>query len=146
MITSVTQAVKLLDDAGANPVQREMAAHYLELHADRSLVQRLVLALEDNDGGVRWAAAEALAQLGEVALPDMLVALMDPHRVGDPLLREGVYQVLYHNRSSQVNAQTARLMRALHGPAADLAAMEEAFVLLRQMAAQKVDRPAPRIT
>jgi HEAT repeat protein len=133
MITSVSQAVHLLDDVHANSIQREMAAHYLELHPDRTILQRLVAALEDDDPGVRWASAEALAKLGQRALIDMLTALMDPIRVGNPLLREGVYHAIYHNLDPHITTQASALLHALHGPAADLASMEEAFYLLRQI-------------
>ena len=139
MITSVSQAVQLLDDAGADAIQREMAAHYLEQHPDRSIVQRLVNALEDDDPGVRWASAEALSKLGQRALVDMLVALMDPTRVGDPLLREGVYHALHHNLDPKIPAQAHALMQALRGPVPDLASMEEAFYLLRQMREENRD-------
>lgn len=133
MITSVSQAVQLLDDVRADAVQREMAAHYLEQHPDRTIVQRLVTALEDDDPGVRWASAEALSKLGQHALVDMLMALMDPLRVGSPLLREGVYHAIYHNLDPHITLQASALMQAMHGPAADLASMEEAFHLLRQI-------------
>lgn len=138
MITSVSQAITLLDHPGADPVQREMAAHYLEQHADVTIAHRLVQALQDDDPGVRWAAAEALARLGDTALPELLVALMNPKQVGDPLMREGIYRVLYHNRSREVTEKALHLMHALHGPAADLASMEEAYLLLRAMAQQKL--------
>jgi HEAT repeat protein len=133
MITSVSQAVQLLDNERADSIQREMAAHYLEQHPDRAILQRLVTALEDNDPGVRWASAETLSKLGTLALIDMLIALMDPLRVGNPLLREGVYHALYHNLDPHTTVQASGLMQALQGPAADLASMEEAYHLLRQI-------------
>jgi HEAT repeat protein len=133
MITSVSQAVHLLDDVHADSIQREMAAHYLEQHPDRTIVQRLVGALEDDDPGVRWASAIALSKLGQRALIDMLTALMDPMRVGNPLLREGIYHALYHNLDPHITTQAGALLQAMRGPAADLASMEEAFHLLRQI-------------
>jgi HEAT repeat protein len=140
MITSVLQAVELLDDASADTIQREMAAHYLEQHPDRTIVQRMVSALEDNDPGVRWASAEALSKLGQRALIDMLMALMDPTRVGNPLLREGVYHALHHNLDPKIPAQAHALMQALRGPVPDLASMEEAFYLLREIREENRNR------
>src|SRR5689334_5685407 len=96
LITSENQALEILDDDHRASLTREAAARYLEAHPNEHLIKRLVQALQDDDEGVRWAAACALARLGKAPMPELLTALMDPERVG-PRLREGVYYVLSHS-------------------------------------------------
>jgi HEAT repeat protein len=101
------------------------------------MIGRLVQALRDNDFGVRWAAAEALAQLGPGILIPLLQALTDPDQAGDPRLRESSYHVLHRARDLPVPVKT--LMEALKGPGADIATIREAGRLLLQL---EGDRPA----
>jgi HEAT repeat protein len=63
LIDSESQALEILDDSRREAVTREAAAHYLEHHSTKKLVPRLVLALQDEDEGVRWAAALARARV-----------------------------------------------------------------------------------
>ena len=62
MITSVDQALAILDNNNLTTVEREMAGHYLRTHPDNKAISRLVKALQDDDSGVAWSAAEALSR------------------------------------------------------------------------------------
>lgn len=130
---STREALTILDDVHSSMLQREAAAHFLETHASADIVDRLVAALQDDDQGVRWAAANSLAKLGPAALPALLRALRDPARVGDPRLREGIYHVLHTGRGA---AEFEPLLRALHAfTIADISSMIEAERLLREIEA-----------
>jgi HEAT repeat protein len=130
-IVSSNQAVNILDSP-SNPVaEREAAARYLEKNPEPRAVPRLVRALQDDDFGVRWAASEALAQLGETALEAVLQTLIDPDKVGDPRLRESVYHMLHMGQKWPVSVKA--LMVSLKGPAPDLASLEEAAHVLQSL-------------
>ncbi len=131
MITSVEQALSILDDASRSEVEREMAGHYLQTHPHSKAIVRLVKALQDDDTGVAWAAAEGLSRLGEPAVVEVCRALSDHQRAGDPRLLTGAYHVLRHLQDITLSQQATPLMRALRGPVPDLKAMEEADRLLR---------------
>ena len=88
--------------------------------------QRLTLALNDDDFGVHWEAAAALAELGAVALPELLLALANPKLAASPRVREGAYHVLHYSSAPEVHNYAARLMEALKGPAADITTLIEA--------------------
>ena len=132
-IMSETQALQVLDDIRQGPLEREAAARYLKRHPTQKVIHRLVLALQDDDFGVRWDAAEALALLGEPALPELVKALTDPQRIGDSRLREGAYHVLHHMQRDRLSVPVDKLMAALKGPASDIAAFEEANRLLHEL-------------
>lgn len=132
VITSTALALELLENNREEPAYREAAVRYLKDNPSPAAIGRLVQALQDDDAGVRWAAAVALAQLGETALPEVLKALTDPQRVGDPRLREGVYHIL-HNNPGTVPVPISDLLEALRGPAADIASLVEADRVLREL-------------
>ncbi len=129
-ITSETQALDILKDVSRDPELRAKAARYLGQYPTPQVIQSLVAALQDDDFGVRWVAAEALAKCGPVALPEMLKALTDPKRVGDPRVRSGISHALHEIRNPELQAQTADLVEALRGPAAAIPAMIAAGALL----------------
>ena len=133
-INSLEQALDILDNQLLTVAEREAAARYFEVNPDLRAVPRLVLALQDEDFGVRWAASEALSQLGMAALEGVLRALVDPDRVGDPRLRESAYHMLHLGQPWPVPVKT--LMASLKGPAPDLTSIEEAARLLRLLRAQ----------
>ena len=130
-ITSVENAMEILDDPLEDQLLREKAIRYLSYRPFDRVIKKLVEALQYDEFAIRWEAAIALAQLGEKALPELLRALIDPKKVGDPRLREGVYHVLHYNRSPFYSVNITRLLQALKGPAADISSMEEASRLLR---------------
>lgn len=133
MITSVDQALAILDNNNLTTVEREMAGHYLLGHPDNKAIVRLVKALQDDDTGVAWSAAEALSRLGEPALKELCHALLDHVRVGDPRLLTGAYHVLYHIQNVALSEFISPLLLALKGPVPDLQAMEQADRLLRHL-------------
>jgi len=94
---------------------------------------RLVQALQDDDAGVAWSAAEGLARLGEPAVKELCHALSDHVRVGDARLLTGAYHVLYHVENETLKEQVNPLLLALKGPVPDLKAMEEADRLLKRL-------------
>jgi len=137
MFSSESQAVKILDDQDRSYREREAAVKYLADLASPSAIRRLVVALQDDNISVRWEAAVSIANLGDTALPEVLKALTDPHRVGDPRLRQGVYHILHTNASLHLPQAAGDLMRALKGPGADIATMEAAGRLLHQIEAHR---------
>lgn len=126
-ITSETEALQVLDDNHKENLEREEAVRYLAEIPKKTVIERLVQALQDDDFGVRWEASVALSKLGKKGLPILLRALMDPQRVGDPRLRRGAFRVLKGMEMSSRPPSADRLMEALHGPAADIVSMEEAY-------------------
>ena len=127
-------------DSPLNTVaEREAAARYLRKNPEPQAVPRLVRALQDEDFGVRWAASEALGQLGTVALVEVLRVLADRDRVGDPRLRESAYHMLHFGRHWPV--PVTALMASLKGPASDLASLEEAARLLQRLQAPGFSAP-----
>ncbi len=143
-IQSEAQALTMVSDVRNDPREREAAVRFLTEHPSPQAIQQLVRLLEDGDFGVRWESAVGLAQLGEVALPELLKALVDPQRVADPRLREGAYHVLHYNHSPEVLSLTRQLMLALKGAAADIATLEAASSVLAKVQArrQAADRAA----
>ncbi len=130
MITSAAQALAVLDNNREEAKRREAAVRYLGDHHTPAVIARLVQALQDDDVGVRWEAATALANQGEPALLEVLKALTDPKRVGDPRLRESAYHILHMNQAG-VPVSIADLLDALKGQAADIASLVEADRVLR---------------
>ena len=143
MITSQAQALDLLDDGRERAALREAAIRYLKAYPTSTVIARLVQALQDDDVGVRWEASTVLAQLGEIALPEVLRALTDPKRVGDPRLRDSAYHIL-HSNQAVVPVRIIDLLEALRGPAADIASLVEANRVLRELRQQQsVKSPVP---
>jgi HEAT repeat protein len=122
-----SELLQILDSNLKESREREKAIRDLAEMPNERVILRLVEALQDDDFGVRWEASVALSKLGNAALPSLLKALMDPKRVGDPRLRRGAYRVLKSMRISSHPGSIERLMEALHGPAADIVSMEEAY-------------------
>ncbi len=139
MITSPAQAMEILDDDRGGVTAREAAIRYLSRYPAPAVIAHLVQALLDDDFGIRWEAATVLAQQGETASLQVLRALTDPKRVGDPRLRESAYHVL-HNNPGSVPVPITELLDALRGPAADIASLVEANRLLRQIEKQRAAR------
>jgi len=132
-ISSVEQAMEILSDPLEDQLLREQAIRFLSYHPSEEVINKLVWTLQDDEFGIRWEAAVTLAQLGEKALPELLKALTDPDRVGDPRLREGAYHILHYNRGPFYGVNISRLLQALKGPAADIASMKEAGRILAQI-------------
>jgi HEAT repeat protein len=89
--TAVPSLIKALGNR-TEPTHWE-AAKALSLISDPRSVQALVQALEDNEFGVRWLAAEGLITVGYCSLAPLLQALID--RPQSIRLREGAHHVLH---------------------------------------------------
>ena len=134
--TTIDQAIEVLNDSTQNYHEREGAVRFLGGHPSQQAIDHLVRALQDDNFDVRWEAAVSLTHLGEAALPELLTALTDPHRVGDPRLREGAYHILHYTQDPPLPVPVGDLMNAMKGPAAGVATIEEAGRLLELLRKQ----------
>jgi len=130
LATTTEEAITTLANQALTSNERETAIHYLQYNPSGEGVNALVAALRDRDPGVRYACSTALATLGERALMPLLRAISSTDN--DSMLREGAHRVLAHSTSQDVREKTAPLRKALVGPGAQLASMEEAAKLLYQ--------------
>lgn len=128
MFDSTAQAIAALQNTRLPENQRTEAVHFLVADPTADGVAALVASLSDGDHGVRWAAGTALARIGEPAMPALLNALIGPDV--DKTLRDGAHHVLADNSSQRVREQSIPLVKALKGPQADIATMQEALKLL----------------
>lgn len=111
------EAVPTLVDALSDSRQlvKQEAINALEAIGDDAAAQGLVQALEDEDFGIRWLAAEALAHLGPAGLRPVLTALA--HENGPSWIRDGAQHVL-HFYTGDLNKPLEQLLNALddHDP------------------------------
>ena len=128
MFESTAQAIAALQNTRLPENQRTEAIHFLVADPTADSVAALVASLSDGDHGVRWAAGTALARIGEPAMPALLNALIGPDV--DKTLRDGAHHVLADNSSQRVRELSIPLVKALKGPQADIATMQEALKLL----------------
>ncbi|MEZ4664042.1 MAG: HEAT repeat domain-containing protein [Caldilineaceae bacterium] len=124
------EALQALNDVKQNWAMREDAAIYLGSHPTPVNLERLVEALEDDSFGVRWTAGVALASAGDAALEPLLRALSQR---SSAWLREGAHHIFYYSANEHVSQQTTDLLKAMRGPASDVATMSLAGKLLRQV-------------
>jgi HEAT repeat protein len=129
--TSTEEALAVLNDPQIAEVERTQAAHYLGKHPDEQVMASLVERLEDDDAGVRWAAANALAGLGQSALAPLLHILAQ--RPAGSLLRSGALYVITHSGSYAVRQWADQLRPALEGPAGGHSAMRVAQEILKEL-------------
>lgn len=128
MIQSTEQAISTMQNTRLSEKDREEGIHYLRDNSSPAGIDALVAALRDDDHGVRFAAANALAFLGDSAMPALLKALAQPDC--DSLLRNGAYIVLNENTSPRVRQSSGELLKALKGPQAAIATMEASVKLM----------------
>jgi len=128
MFESPTQAIAALQNTRLPENQRADAAHFLEAGPTPDGIAALIAALDESDHGVRWAASTALAHIGEPAMPALLQALIGSDV--DKTLRDGARHVLTDNNSPRVRELSMPLIKALKGPEADIATMQEALKLM----------------
>lgn len=121
---SMQDMLAVLDDATRPAMEREQAAHKLADSPTAAAIERLVAALEDDESGVRWAAAAALVDCGDAALVPLLHALVS--QADSTWLREGAHHVFSNTRSLKVQQATADIVKALKGPASSVATTEAA--------------------
>jgi hypothetical protein len=128
--------------AASNPTIRREAVKALGQIADPSGTPALVRALEDEDGGVRWLAAEGLLALGKGGLEPrrlepLLVALVA--RADSAWLREGAHHVL-----RTWAGPFAPIVHALEGPAPAVAVPVATEEVLRALDRGTSSRPRDR--
>lgn len=134
MIESKAQAMTILQDTSQSMLDREHAIHYLrERTLEPNEIEALVVALQDEISGVRWAAGTVLAAHGKAVLPALLRALSQAQ--GDTLLRASAHHVLHDNVNPEVRHASKALLQALRGPGADVATIQEAGQWLQQLTA-----------
>jgi hypothetical protein len=126
--TSKQEAMAIISDTTRSDLVRKEAIHHLQYNASPESNRLLVQMLMDDEAGVRWAAADALANIGEDALPVLLRALVQ--NAGNGQLRAGAHHILSANRSYCVHKDCEALLKALEGPASDIAVMDAASTLL----------------
>lgn len=126
------QALQLLNDPAQDVFAREEAIHILAGNPTLPNLERLIQALEDPTGSIRWVAADDLAHLGDVALPTLLRRLASDH--DSAWIREGAHHICRHSSSLKVREQTQALQAALYGPAAEVATAQAAIDLLQAVA------------
>ncbi len=127
MFNSIKDAVKVAKDESLTELMREKALRYLETSDDPEVIKILLAAKEDDNHGVRFAAAEVLAAQGESSFKYLIESLAQPNNV---MFRDGARVVIHQNYSVTVNAKSKELLNALDAPGADIRTMEEATKLL----------------
>ncbi len=90
----------------------------------------LAEGLLDENQPVRWATADALAQLGEKAIPATLT-IISQYELNEQS-RQAAYHALHGIVSRRIQARVKPLLDALHGPAASLEAPAIAQRLLME--------------
>lgn len=128
MIQTIEQATAVLQNVNAAENDRVQAAHFLGKSGSEAAADVLVLALDDDDYGVHWAASEGLAQLGDAALPALLRALVNPDCPSRVL--DGAKHTFHTSSSQTVIAETKGILRTIHGPTLDYSTMKAASDLM----------------
>jgi HEAT repeat protein len=128
MIESTEQAIAAIKNTRLSEREREQGIHYVRDEPSTEGIEALVVALRDDDHGIRFAAANALAYLGAASMPALLQALAQPDT--DVLLRKGATIVIGENTNPKVREQCQKLLVTLKGPQAGIATMEEAVRLM----------------
>ena len=153
------QAITILTDMQLDIQQREFAIHYLAEHHTPAGIQALVAALQYKEFALRWIASTALAQLGPLALPEVLKALTNP-KLNTAPLRESVVHILHYSSNLAqepvyrhqhleprveikpgISVSVNELLTALKGPAADIKSMKAANKLLLELENYSTDKP-----
>lgn len=89
-----------------------------EIHAPSS-APVLVKALEDDNDGIRWLAAEGLSKIGRAALRPLMQALT--RRADSIWLREGAHHVLHDMQKEELlHEQELKVYHALYDGAPDI--------------------------
>jgi HEAT repeat protein len=127
-------AVPALVRALLDPVDqlRWEAAKALSQIADPNTADALVVALEDDNSGVRWLAAVGLIAIGPDAVGPLLNGLIEhPKSI---LLREGAHHVLHDLEDDQVREITAPVLEAMLGVVPSIEVPQAAAQALSQLA------------
>jgi HEAT repeat protein len=127
---NVDEALHKIEDPLTDKETRDEAFRFLAELDDCEEAKELVKLLENDELNVRWEAARLLSQMGIKSVNAVLKALMDPKRVSDPMLREGVIHFIHILRDPVLKSKLSPLIKTLKGPAADITTMWEAYHIL----------------
>ncbi len=130
---SVDEALRVLENMSLGANAHLEAIRYLASLDECYESECLVRALQNDDFGVRWEAANLLAKMEKPAIPAMMHALMDPKRVADQRLREGVLHFFHKLEDPALKNTAAPLLSALKGPAPEMDTMKQAYLLFRKV-------------
>ena len=128
MIQTTEQAIAVIQNTRLSEAEREEGIHFVRQAPSTQGIEVLVEALRDNDHGVRFAAAHALAYVGDAAMPPLLQALAQADN--DIALRKGATIVITESTGPKVREQGQTLLNALKGSQAGIATMEAAIKLM----------------
>ena len=108
---TIEQAIAVLQDTSRRELDRVSAVSYLAEYGTPEAIDALISVLSDDDYGVRWAAAEALAKLGAKAAPAVLRAMLSPD--ADDRMREAAHHIFKENGDLLIRSEAQPLVRAL---------------------------------
>ena len=128
MIESAEHAIQVIENKNLPEHERVHAIKYLRGAPSKEAVSALLIALKDDDHGVRFAASESLADMGDIVMPQLLQALSRP--ANDIRLREGALRVFHNSSSERVREESRELSRVLLGVGAQPLSMKAASELL----------------
>lgn len=137
---NVEEALHALEDPELDSKEHQNACHYLAGLNEKEEAKGLVQSLESDDLGVRWEAANILAEMGSKSISAVLKALMDPNRVGDQRLKDGVIHMIHEIEDPELKRKLEPLITTLQGPAADISTMWEAYHLLNEIRPDTFDQ------
>ena len=129
---SVEHAIAVLKDSSAPELVRVHEASYLEEIGSPEAIQALISVLSDDDYGARWAAAKSLADLGSVAAPAVLRAILSPDN--DDRFREAAHHIFKENSDLELRAEAQPLVKALE-TSTGVDELTEASKLLKKLTA-----------
>lgn len=129
---SVEHAIAVLQDSSAQELVRVHASSYLEEIATPEAVQALISVLSDDDYGVGWAAAKSLANLGSVAAPAVLRAILSPDN--DDRFRVAAHHIFKENSDLVLRDEAQSLVAALE-TSTGVDELTEASKLLKKITA-----------
>lgn len=128
MINTFEQAREVLQNTSEKEVTRVHAAQFLAENGTEEAAELLVVALDDDDYGVHWAASQGLAAMGDTALPAVLRALVKVDC--SPRLLHGAKHAFHTSSSRTVREETKGIVAAMHGSAEKIAVMQAATELM----------------
>ncbi len=131
MFESLKHAISVLNDPSEDSLKRVDAVRYLGEIGTEEAIQILVATLEDDDYGVRWAAADELAKLGDKAAQVVLRNLLDPNTSNRVF--EMAVHIFKNNGDILIRTKAETLVRALEADH-EIEAMTEASKLLNELA------------
>jgi HEAT repeat protein len=132
-IPNVEEALRIIENISLDKETHQKARQFLADLDKNEKARELVESLESNDSGIRWKAATMLGSMGKLSVSAVLKALMDPNRVCDPHLRQGVIHMIHVFRDRDLKHQLEPLIDHLEGPAADIATMWEAYRIFKEI-------------